>query len=166
MLQPYGEAVSSLPERAFFFVTIAPIATPVAPLSQASFLHVREGRNPIGHARLNEHLTHSSTSPLYPIIASNDITAAMMDGSRGTALIMEANQEAVGFRQMRGRIRKQFQKDSTWFFQTWNAEQVRERESGNRHPAPHARGECRGSGWTAPNVFASARNMGSTVPGV
>ena len=111
----------------------------LAALSQASFLHVREGRNPIGHARLNEaFMMHSSTSPLYPIIASNDITAAMMDGSRGTALITEAIQEAVGFRQMMGRIRKQFQKDSKWFFQTWNAEQVSDGTCRNAIAFEHA----------------------------
>jgi arginine decarboxylase len=111
----------------------------LAALSQASFLHIREGRNPIGHARLNEaFMMHSSTSPFYPIIASNDVTAAMMDGSRGTALITEAIQEAVGFRQMMGRIRRQFQKGSPWFFQTWNAEQVRDGSSENSMPFEHA----------------------------
>ena len=45
----------------------------LAALSQASFIHVREGRNAIGHARLNESfMMHSTTSPLYTIIASND----------------------------------------------------------------------------------------------
>ena len=83
-------------------------------------------------------MMHSSTSPLYPIIASNDITAAMMDGSRGTALITEAIQEAVGFRQMMGRIRKQFQKDSKWFFQTWNAEQVSDGTCRNAIAFEHA----------------------------
>ena len=39
---------------------------------------------PIPHARFNESfMMHASTSPLYPIIVSNDITAAMMDGPGG-----------------------------------------------------------------------------------
>jgi len=111
----------------------------LAALSQASFLHVREGRNPIEHARLNEaFMMHSSTSPLYPIIASNDITTAMMDGSSGIALTTEAIQEAVGFRQMMGRIRKQLGDRSEWFFQTWNADQVKDGKSGTFIPFEHA----------------------------
>ena len=79
----------------------------LAALSQASFLHVRDGRNPIDHPRFNESfMMHSSTSPLYPIIASNDVTAAMMDGPGGIALTTESIQEAVAFRQTIGRIRK------------------------------------------------------------
>ena len=58
----------------------------LAALSQASFLHIRDGRSPIPHARFNESfMMHASTSPLYPIIVSNDITAAMMDGPGGLA---------------------------------------------------------------------------------
>ena len=53
----------------------------LAALSQASLLHIRDGRSPIPHARFNESfMMHASTSPLYPIIVSNDVTAAMMDG--------------------------------------------------------------------------------------
>ncbi len=107
----------------------------LAALSQASFLHVRDGRNPIEHARLNEaFMMHSSTSPLYTIIASNDTATAMMDGPRGLALTTEAIQEAVGFRQMMGRIRRQFLEKSHWFFETWNPDtckgsQIRKRGS-------------------------------------
>lgn len=53
----------------------------LAAFSQASMIHVRDGRNPIDHQRFNEaFMMHASTSPFYPIIASNDISAAMMDG--------------------------------------------------------------------------------------
>ena len=56
----------------------------LAALSQASLLHIRDGRSPIPHERFNESfMMHASTSPLYPIIVSNDITAAMMDGPGG-----------------------------------------------------------------------------------
>jgi arginine decarboxylase len=107
----------------------------LAALSQASFIHVREGRASIEHARLNEaFMMHSSTSPLYTIIASNDTATAMMDGSRGIALTTDAIQEAVGFRQMIGRMRKEFAERREWFFQTWNAEVVRDPESGRLVP--------------------------------
>ena len=43
----------------------------LAALSQASMVHIRHGRVPVDHARFNEgFMMHSSTSPLYPIIAS------------------------------------------------------------------------------------------------
>jgi len=107
----------------------------LAALSQASFIHVREGRAPIEHAQLNESfMMHNSTSPLYTIIASNDTATAMMDGARGSALTTEATQEAVGFRQMIGRIRKQFAERGEWFFETWNAEVVRDRKTGQSVP--------------------------------
>jgi len=97
----------------------------LAALSQASYLHIRDGRNPIPHARFNEaFMMHSSTSPLYTIIASNDITSAMMDGRGGLALTNESIQEAVAFRQAMGRIHAHFAKSKDWFFNTWNATEV------------------------------------------
>src|SRR4029078_2210928 len=62
----------------------------LAALSQASLLHIRDGRSPIPHARFNEsYMMQASTSPLYTIIVSNDITAAMMDGPGGKALTQQ-----------------------------------------------------------------------------
>jgi hypothetical protein len=73
----------------------------LAALSQASFIHVRDGRRPIEHGRFNEaFMMHASTSPQYAIIASNDVSAAMMDGPGGESLTTESIREAVGFRQM------------------------------------------------------------------
>ena len=84
----------------------------LAALSQASFIHIRDGRDPIEHARFNESfMMHASTSPFYPIIASNEISAAMMDGASGVALTTESIREAVSFRQTVGRIKRQYAKD-------------------------------------------------------
>ena len=100
----------------------------LAALSQASFLHIRDGRSPIPHARFNEsYMLHASTSPLYPIIVSNDITAAMMDGPGGLALTSESIAEAVAFRQTMGRVHAEFAKKKDWFFKTWNADTVKEK---------------------------------------
>jgi arginine decarboxylase len=97
----------------------------LAALSQASFLHVRDGRSAIPHERFNESfMMHASTSPLYPIIVSNDITAAMMDGPGGAALTGESIQEAVAFRQTMSRVHRQFSGHGDWFFNTWNADTV------------------------------------------
>ena len=103
----------------------------LAALSQASLLHIRDGRSAIPHERFNESfMMHASTSPLYTIIVSNDVTAAMMDGPGGLALTDESIQEAVAFRQTMGRVHRQFAQKKDWFFNTWNADKVRERKGG------------------------------------
>jgi len=105
----------------------------LAALSQASFLHIRDGRSPIPHERFNEsYMMHASTSPLYPIIVSNDITAAMMDGPGGLALTNESIQEAVAFRQTMGRVHREFAAKRDWFFNTWNADRVSDGKSGKK----------------------------------
>ena len=105
----------------------------LAALSQASFLHIRDGRSAIPHSRFNESfMMQASTSPLYPIIVSNDVTAAMMDGPGGLTLTNETIEEAVAFRQTVGRVHRQFAKKGEWFFKTWNAETVKARGSGRR----------------------------------
>ncbi|MGH7586235.1 MAG: Orn/Lys/Arg decarboxylase N-terminal domain-containing protein [Gemmatimonadales bacterium] len=102
----------------------------LAALSQASFLHIRDGRGAIPHARFNESfMMHASTSPLYPIIVSNDVTAAMMDGPGGLALTSESIEEAVAFRQAMGRVHREFADKGDWFFDTWNPATVREGRS-------------------------------------
>jgi arginine decarboxylase len=102
----------------------------LAALSQASLLHIRDGRSPIPHARFNESfMMHASTSPLYTIIVSNDVTAAMMDGPGGLALTDESIQEAVAFRQTMGRVHRQFAAKKDWFFDTWNADTVKDRKT-------------------------------------
>jgi arginine/lysine/ornithine decarboxylase len=105
----------------------------LAALSQASLLHIRDGRSPIPHERFNESfMMHASTSPFYPIIVSNDITAAMMDGPGGIALTNESIQEAVAFRQTMGRVHRQFRDQKDWFFNTWNAETVTDSGTGKK----------------------------------
>jgi arginine/lysine/ornithine decarboxylase len=105
----------------------------LAALSQASLLHIRDGRSPIPHARFNEsYMMHASTSPLYPIIVSNDITTAMMDGPGGPTLTGESIQEAVSFRQTMGRVHREFAEKGEWFFKTWNADTVKNPKSGKK----------------------------------
>jgi arginine decarboxylase len=105
----------------------------LAALSQASFIHIRDGRDPIEHARFNESfMMHASTSPFYPIIASNEISAAMMDGPSGVALTTESIREAVTFRQTVGRIKRQYAQNDDWFFSTWNPTEVTDPQTGQR----------------------------------
>lgn len=100
----------------------------LAALSQASMIHVRDGRNPIDHARFNEaFMMHASTSPNYAIIASNDVSAAMMDGPGGEALTTESIQEAVAFRQLMSRLHTEFSDKGDWFFNSWQPDFIKVR---------------------------------------
>ena len=102
----------------------------LAALSQASLLHIRDGRSPIPHERFNESfMMHASTSPLYPIIVSNDVTAAMMDGPGGPALTTESIEEAIAFRQTMGRVHRQFVEKGDWFFNTWNPDRLEDADA-------------------------------------
>jgi len=98
----------------------------LAALSQASYIHVRDGSGAIDHHRFNQaYMMHTSTSPLYAIVASNDITSAMMDGSGGRSITQEVIDEAVDFRQAVARVRREFGKKKDWFFKPWNVERVK-----------------------------------------
>ena len=78
----------------------------LAALSQTSFIHIRDGRGAIDHGRFNEaYCAQASTSPLYALIASNDVAAAMMDGPGGQALTQEVIDEAVACRLAVARVR-------------------------------------------------------------
>ncbi len=107
----------------------------LAALSQASYIHVRNGRRPIVHSRFNEaYMAQASTSPLYAIIASNEIGAAMMDRGHGLALTDEVLGEAVDFRQALARAHREFARRGDWFFEPWNAPEVNDPSTGERVP--------------------------------
>jgi arginine decarboxylase len=103
----------------------------LAALSQTSYIHIRDGRSSIDHGRFNEaYCAQASTSPLYTLIASNDVAAAMMDGSAGEALTQDTIDEAIACRLAIARARREFQSRNDWFFAPWNAEEVRDPKSG------------------------------------
>jgi arginine decarboxylase len=115
----------------------------LAALSQASFIHVRDGRRPIPHGLFNEtFMMHASTSPCYPIIASNDVSAAMMDGPGGQALTSESIEEAVAFRQMMTRLNSEFADKGEWFFDCWQPPKVRDPKTGRTTPFHEASAEA------------------------
>ena len=99
----------------------------LAALSQASMLHLREGRAKVEPVRFNESLMmHASTSPNYAILASTDISSAMMDGAGGQLLTSEAIAEAVSFRQTMARLQAEFAVREDWFFGVWQPDRVRD----------------------------------------
>jgi arginine decarboxylase len=105
----------------------------LAALSQASYIHVRDGKGAIDHHRFNQaYMMHTSTSPLYAIVASNDIASAMMDGSGGRSLTQEVIEEAVDFRQVVGRLWRTFADKKDWFFKPWNTETVKNPANGRK----------------------------------
>ncbi len=111
----------------------------LAALSQASLLHVRDGRGAIPHERFNEaFMMHASTSPFYPIIVSNDVTAAMMDGPGGLALTTESIEEAIAFRQTMGRVHRQFADTGDWFFDSWNPPHIEDADADALASSPDA----------------------------
>lgn len=96
----------------------------LAAFSQASMIHVRDGRHPIGNQRFNEaFMMHASTSPFYPIIASNDVSAAMMDAN-GLALTEDSICEAVSFRRTVAHLHHEFEEKGDWFFNVWQPDYV------------------------------------------
>lgn len=90
-------------------------------LSPASYIHIRNGTEPLDFPRFNQaYMMHTTTSPSYIIAASNDIAADMMDGESGQSLTQEAINEAVDFRQALARLYAEFQQKGEWFFKPWN----------------------------------------------
>ncbi|MDD1717819.1 MAG: arginine decarboxylase, partial [Methanoregulaceae archaeon] len=100
----------------------------LAALSQASMIHVRNGRVPVEPALFNEgFMMHSSTSPLYTIIASLDVSSKMMEGASGRVLTSESIEEAIRFRRNMARIHREVcgvgvPKD--WWFGIWQPASV------------------------------------------
>lgn len=117
----------------------------LAALSQASMLHVRNGRSPVEHARFNEaFMMHTSTSPLYTIIASLDVSARMMDGASGRVLTTECIEEAIGFRQAMARISGEIGQAPTpgsWWFAMWQPDVITDEKTGQKTSFADARPE-------------------------
>ncbi|MBC2850522.1 arginine decarboxylase [Cetobacterium sp. 8H] len=100
-------------------------------LSQASYIHMRQGKNPIEEERFNQaYMMHATTSPLYAIAASNEVGAAMMEGKTGKYLTDEVLKEAIEFRKMVAKYHKEYAQDGEWFFKPWNAETVKDLKTG------------------------------------
>ncbi len=114
----------------------------LAALSQTSWIHIRDGKGAIDHGRFNEaYCTQASTSPLYMLIASNDVAAAMMDGPGGHALTQDTIDEAVACRLATARVHQEFAAKKDWFFAPWNAPEIKDAKSGKKVPFHEASAE-------------------------
>jgi arginine decarboxylase len=104
----------------------------LAGLSQASQIIVQESENrKLDRHIFNEaYLMHTSTSPQYAIIASCDVSAAMMEPPGGTALVEESIIEALDFRRAMRKVDDEWGKD--WWFKVWGPERLAPEGMGKR----------------------------------
>ena len=98
----------------------------LAGLSQASQILVQNAEErELDRNVFNEaYLMHTSTSPQYAIIASCDVSAAMMEEPSGTALVEESIAEALDFRRAMRKIDEEWGSD--WWFKVWGPDDLSE----------------------------------------
>lgn len=93
----------------------------LAAFSQASMIHIKGGFN---ERTFNEgYMMHTTTSPLYSIVASCEISAAMMRGVTGQNLMNKAIHRAINFRKEIVRLKST---SEDWFFDVWQPENIDE----------------------------------------
>ncbi|MCW8408100.1 lysine decarboxylase LdcC [Legionella sp. PATHC035] len=86
----------------------------LAAFSQSSMIHIKGS---FDAATLDaNYMMHMSTSPFYPLVASCEVSAAMMAGNHGYDLINEAIELALDFRMEVKRLKKQ---STDWYFDVW-----------------------------------------------
>ena len=98
----------------------------LAGLSQASQVLVQDAveRKLDRHLFNEAYLMHTSTSPQYAIIASCDVSAAMMESPGGPALVEESIAESLDFRRAMRKVEKEYGQD--WWFQVWGPDRLPE----------------------------------------
>jgi arginine decarboxylase len=104
----------------------------LAGLSQASQVLVQDAEETkLDRDCFNEaYLMHTSTSPQYAIIASCDVSAAMMESPGGTTLVEESIAEAMDFRRAMREVDDKFGAD--WWFKVWGPDHLAEEGIGER----------------------------------
>ncbi|WP_416974791.1 Orn/Lys/Arg decarboxylase N-terminal domain-containing protein [Streptomyces sp. 4F14] len=110
----------------------------LAALSQSSMVHVRSSpRAPVDHGSFNQSfMMHGTTSSLYPMLASLDVAAGMMDGAAGRFLIDETITEAIRFRQAVPRLARRISEAGDrpdWFFGVWQPPTVTDPDTGRTY---------------------------------
>lgn len=101
----------------------------LAAFSQASMIHVK---GQLEEESFNEaFMMHTSTSPQYGIVASAEISAAMMHGNAGRRLIQDSIDRAIRFRK---EIKKLRSECDGWFFDVWQPENIDTTECWNLKP--------------------------------
>jgi arginine decarboxylase len=110
----------------------------LAAFSMASMVHIKlSPRAPLDFDQFNESfMMHGTTSPFYPLIASLDVAAAMMDEPAGPTLMDETIQDAVSFRKAMSsiahRLRTAEGNEAGWFFRLFQPDFVTDPATGRR----------------------------------
>ncbi len=108
----------------------------LAAFSMGSMIHIKlSDRAPLDFDQFNEaFMMHGTTSPFYPLIASLDVAAAMMDEPAGPTLMDETIGDAISFRQAMSsiahRLRTESENGEAWFFGIYQPERVTDPVSG------------------------------------
>ena len=108
----------------------------LAAFSMGSMIHVKlSDRAPLDFDQFNEaFMMHGTTSPFYPLIASLDVAAAMMDEPAGPTLMDETLADAISFRQAMSsiahRLRTASENGDGWFFGIYQPERVTDPATG------------------------------------
>ncbi len=97
----------------------------LAAFSQSSMIHVRNSRTrKLDTGRFNEaFMMHTTTSPLYPVIAACDMASKMMEGAAGESLVQEMHDESLAFRRAMLQIDSDLPKKD-WWFKVWQPDPV------------------------------------------
>ncbi len=110
----------------------------LAAFSMGSMVHVKlSDRAPLDFDQFNESfMMHGTTSPFYPLIASLDVAAAMMDEPAGPTLMSETLIDAFSFRQAMSSVARRLRAESTngedWFFGIYQPEYVTDPATGEQ----------------------------------
>ena len=110
----------------------------LAAFSMGSMIHVKlSDRAPLDFDQFNEaFMMHGTTSPFYPLIASLDVAAAMMDEPAGPTLMNETLIDAFSFRQAMSSVARRLRAESTngedWFFGIYQPEYVTDPATGEK----------------------------------
>ncbi len=122
----------SMPDRPTLFA-VQSTHKMLAAFSMASMVHIKlSERAPLEYDQFNESfMMHGTTSPFYPMIASLDVAAAMMDEPAGPTLMNETIEDAINFRKAMSSIAHRLrQAEDGWFFKLYQPEQVTDPEDG------------------------------------
>ena len=110
----------------------------LAAFSMASMVHIKlSPRAPLEFDQFNEaFMMHGTTSPFYPLIASLDVAAAMMDEPAGQTLMEETIFDAVSFRKAMSSIAHRlrvYDDGDGWFFRLFQPDRVTDPSDGKTY---------------------------------
>jgi arginine decarboxylase len=110
----------------------------LAAFSMASMVHIKlSPRAPLEFDQFNEaFMMHGTTSPFYPLIASLDVAAAMMDEPAGPTLMAETIFDAISFRKAMSSIAhrlRALEDGDGWFFRLFQPDRVEDPTDGQTY---------------------------------